>query len=116
VEAIVDAALFLHRSVAKTLRQLTLIQIKSRPLNKRKTRLLWMNRMSERVVCDEKGCTECERVIVRTYGELREEKCSDGDALNFCADLLELRHPGHGWYYYFCCTARLLGRTRSLLD
>ena len=72
--------------------------------------------MSVRVVCDEKGCTECERVIVRTYGELREEKCSDGDALNFCADLLELRHPGHCWYYYPCCTARLLGRTRSLPD
>jgi hypothetical protein len=65
--------------------------------------------MSEHVVCDEKSCAECEALIVRTYRELREEKGSDGHALNFCADLLEFRHPGHGWYYYFSCTARLLG-------
>jgi hypothetical protein len=32
--------------------------------------------MSERVVCDEKSCSECEALIVRTYRELGEEKRS----------------------------------------
>jgi hypothetical protein len=70
--------------------------------------------MPMRIVCDEKSCGECGDVIARTYRELRDKGYSDRDAFMSAVNLLELRHPGRERYYYFRCTAKLLGGKRQI--
>jgi hypothetical protein len=65
--------------------------------------------MSKRAVCEDLECAKCGDVIARTYRELRKKGCSDREAFLSSVNVLELRHPGHERYYYFRCTARLLG-------
>ena len=68
--------------------------------------------MPERIVCDEKDCTKCRDLVVRTYQEWRENGESDRDAVLSSVDILGFHHPGHERYDYFRCVARLLSDKR----
>ncbi len=65
--------------------------------------------MAAHSVCDKKSCGECGYIVARTCFELCNQGYGDSDAFASCADLLELRRPGHERDYYFLCTAQLLG-------
>jgi hypothetical protein len=65
--------------------------------------------MSELIPCGKEECHECERIVVRTYRELRAADYSDRDAFISAVRVLELRHPGHERSYYFRRVARALG-------
>jgi hypothetical protein len=71
--------------------------------------------MSEQIPCVKEDCDECERVVVRTYRELRAADYSDRDSFISAVRVLELRHPGHERYYYFLRVARALGSDSSSL-
>jgi hypothetical protein len=70
--------------------------------------------MSEPIPCGKEDCEECERIIVRTYRELRASDYSDRDAFISAVRVLELRHPGHARSYYFRRVARALGTDSPL--
>jgi len=59
--------------------------------------------------CSEEDCT-CERIVLRTYRELRDKGRSDREAFLSAVQVLALRHPGHERYYYFSRIAKWLGR------
>ena len=70
--------------------------------------------MSEQLPRDCQGCSECARVVVRTYRELRQADYSDRDAFMSAVRVLELRHPGHDRWFYFRTVARALGNEPSV--
>jgi hypothetical protein len=56
--------------------------------------------MVSRVECAEDACTECERIVLRVYCELRRAGYDDRRAFQSAMHVLELRHPGHERDYY----------------
>ena len=56
----------------------------------------------------ESECRDCERIVLRAYGELRRAGYSDRQAFQSAMHVLELRHPGHGRDYYRIRAARMI--------
>ena len=68
--------------------------------------------LSDRVVCPDKDCSDCQGVIVRTYDELMDGGASDRNAYISAVRVLKLRHPGHDPNYYFLRVAQWLAGKR----
>jgi len=69
--------------------------------------------MAKRLECMEEACTECERIVLRTYCELRRAGYDDRAAFDSAMHVLQLRHPGHGPAYYRERTARMISPQRA---
>lgn len=58
--------------------------------------------------CAEDSCTECERIVLRVYCELRRAGYAERQAFDSAMHVLELRHPGHSYDYYRARTSGMI--------
>ena len=58
--------------------------------------------------CAEDACTECERIVLRVYCELKRAGYAERQAFDSAMHVLELRHPGHSRAYYKTRTSTMI--------